>query len=511
MSESNIDEIFVSERECLKEKIITLLEKSKTRGKPIAIAINGEWGIGKTHLWKHELTPLIKEKFGKSPIYTSVFGKKDEQAIIQDLVVRFLQRENGILNKAKSLLNKAIPIITKLKTGIAVNVDTSFFFDSLSEKDLSETVVCIDDFERLSDKIQPQDVLGLISELKEQKNCWVIVLYNKEELLNKQEQKNNTNPETKETLFQKYYDKAIDRTFNFSPSTAEQVRAMGGHPVKTDFIAYPYMEYILNIDHMAQYSQTINLRQFERANLIYDELFDFLRLEEYPSDDFEKTYQYLLYPMVYAYYFSLHSDYFIPPNAHGVTGLFHPHSTISSEVLRKKVPEIGKHIANLSLSASYIPPQQLQLWLKNLTNKIIQDTEFHNNFLQKYQQANKDIKKASVEFFLENKDNLKAFPYIFGFRIFDYAFGEELDLNIKRPDAKSFSLKTVMENHKDECLNLLNRWCDSAYQYLSEDWQKDWGEYFWVDQYTFALPLKHAFEQQKIDLPQNDLISFFLN
>ncbi len=74
MSENSIIEI--KEREILKEKIIELLKKSKDQNKPVAIAINGEWGIGKTYLWKNELAPLIREELKKNPIYTSVFGKK---------------------------------------------------------------------------------------------------------------------------------------------------------------------------------------------------------------------------------------------------------------------------------------------------------------------------------------------------------------------------------------------------------------------------------------------------
>lgn len=49
MSENSIIEI--KEREILKEKIIELLKKSKDQNKPVAIAINGEWGIGKTYLF----------------------------------------------------------------------------------------------------------------------------------------------------------------------------------------------------------------------------------------------------------------------------------------------------------------------------------------------------------------------------------------------------------------------------------------------------------------------------
>ncbi|WP_232781550.1 P-loop NTPase fold protein [Helicobacter pylori] len=484
MSENSIIEI--KEREILKEKIIELLKKSEDQNKLIAIAINGEWGIGKTYLWKNELAPLIREELKKNPIYISVFGKKDEQAIIEDLVTQFLSVKNQQPKSMGDIVNGALSLF-----GINVNID--FLFKMFKKEYMENTIVCIDEFERLSDKIPVQDILGLISELKEHKRCCVIAIYNKfftDEV--KDEQKK---------LFNAYCEKVFDRMFNFSPYAKEQIEAMGGHPVKTDFEAYHYMKDILNINHLTQHAQTINLREFEKVKLIYEELFSSLELKEYLDDDFKKIYQYLLYPIVYAYYFTLHNDYFTPIQDIAIAqvvdnkmnlDLFHPNFTILEGVMQQQSHTIRESIEGIKTSASYTPPNELQNWLKNLTNKIIQDTKFHNDFLTKYQ-TSKDSKKASIEFFLENKDNLKAFPYIFGFRILNYN--------------SHFLLKAVIENHKDECLNLLKQWCDSASKYINKNRNKDLGEYFWINNYTFVLPLKDAFEKLKINLPQNDLIT----
>ncbi|WP_033778202.1 P-loop NTPase fold protein, partial [Helicobacter pylori] len=155
MSENSIIE--VKEREILKEKIIELLKKSKDQNKSVAIAINGEWGIGKTYLWKNELAPLIREELKKNPIYTSVFGKKDEQAIIEDLVAQFLSAEKQKTNSIRNIINGILSFLS-VHFGVKINVNVDFF-----------------EFERLSDKIPVQDILGLISELKEHKGCCVIV------------------------------------------------------------------------------------------------------------------------------------------------------------------------------------------------------------------------------------------------------------------------------------------------------------------------------------------------
>ncbi|GAA7894853.1 hypothetical protein [Helicobacter pylori] len=62
-----------------------------------------------------------------------------------------------------------------------------------------------------------------------------------------------------------------------------------------------------------------------------------------------------------------------------------------------------------------------------------------------------------------------------------------------------------MENHRDECLELIEKWHKSTSQYRNEN-QQDLGEYFWINDYTFSLPLSHTFKQLKIDLPKDFLL-----
>ncbi|WP_121090401.1 P-loop NTPase fold protein [Helicobacter pylori] len=473
MSENSIIEI--KEREILKEKIIELLKKSEDQNKPVAIAINGEWGIGKTYLWKNGLAPLIRKELKKNPIYTSVFGKKDEQAIIEDLVAQFLSTEKQKTNPIRNIINGILSFLS-MHFGVKINVNVDFLFKMLKKEHMENTIVCIDEFERLSDKIPVQDILGLISELKEHKGCCVIAIYNNLKLFT-----DETQNEQKRKIFDAYCEKVFDRIFNFSPYAKEQIEVIGDHPIKTDFEAYPYMKDIFNID-----DNIINLRTFQKLNNIYDEL----QLKEYPNDDFKKIYQYLLYSILYIYYFNLYDKYFIPPkDLRPITNLFSPNSTIFKEVMEQQSLTIKNGIESIKTNASY-NPKELQNCLKNMTNKIIQDTKYHNDFLKKCQ-TSKDFEEASIEFFLENKDNLKAFPYIFGFRILNYN--------------SNFLLRAVMENHRDECLELMEKWHKSASQYRNEN-QQDLGEYFWINDHTFSLPLKYTIEQLDINLPKDFLL-----
>jgi hypothetical protein len=66
------------------------------------------------------------------------------------------------------------------------------------KQDFKDIIVCFDDFERLSSSMELEEVLGLISELKEQKNCSVVMILNEDQLR-----------DNKETL-DKYKEKLID-------------------------------------------------------------------------------------------------------------------------------------------------------------------------------------------------------------------------------------------------------------------------------------------------------------
>ena len=194
-------------REELKTSVIELLQKhSKNNSRSIAIAINGNWGVGKSYMYRESLAVKIQEVLGQKPIYTSVFGKKDENEIIQDLVAQFLKKENLGINKMKAATGAMFKLLS-------VNVDTGFIFSHFEKDDLHNTIVCIDDFERLSDKIPMQDILGLISELKENKGCHIILLCSEDHIDAKQRD-----------AFYHYKEKIIDFDFFYNPTPMEQLK-----------------------------------------------------------------------------------------------------------------------------------------------------------------------------------------------------------------------------------------------------------------------------------------------
>lgn len=85
--------------------------------------------------------------------------------------------------------------------GLYVTATLSFF----EKKDFNDIIVCFDDFERLSEKLDVKDILGLISELKEQKNCHVVMIFNGDKI-------------RKDNSLAIYKDKIIDYELDYDPS-----------------------------------------------------------------------------------------------------------------------------------------------------------------------------------------------------------------------------------------------------------------------------------------------------
>ena len=173
----------------IQDRLIELLNSTQSFG----IALNGKWGVGKTFFWNQ----LIEEKFSaKKTAYISLFGVETIQQIKNDLLLQ-IYTQNGFVKKIKD----------KVGSFKLYGMDISLALSWFEKKDFENVIVCFDDFERISDKLKLKDVLGLISEMKEQKKCTVVLILNKDKL--------------KEDDLSKYKDKIVDYDFNYEPTVVE--------------------------------------------------------------------------------------------------------------------------------------------------------------------------------------------------------------------------------------------------------------------------------------------------
>jgi hypothetical protein len=106
-------------------------------------------------------------------------------------------------------------------------------FEALAEHFIGKTLVCLDDFERLSKRLPADELLGFVSSLKEEKGCKIVLIFN--------EQKLDGNVE----VYNKYREKLVDLELLFAPSAEEAIELV--FPRDAAWYAYA-REKVLKLD-----------------------------------------------------------------------------------------------------------------------------------------------------------------------------------------------------------------------------------------------------------------------
>lgn len=247
------------------EIIKSQINKFLSSKEPEVMAIKGSWGIGKTYSWNK----FLKEAKDGNNIelgmysYISLFGVNSLNEFKYSIFVNKIKRseigENASIESFTYNVNKTLKVIKdkSIKLSILDFISRVFSrnsFSNIAESiaflSLSETIICIDDLERRSKGLELKDVLGLVSLLKEQKKCKVVLLL-------------NDNSFSKEDLedYTKYRDKVIDVELEFSPTTSENVEiAFQGTDYATEVLKESAIKLdIKNIRVLKQTERLVNL------------------------------------------------------------------------------------------------------------------------------------------------------------------------------------------------------------------------------------------------------------
>lgn len=169
-----------TEVEYLKKQLdYFLFEKDNS----IVISLQGYWGIGKTHFWNNYIKLKSEEnqqvwdeniKF-KSPedkhVYISLFGISSLDDIKRKIILKISDRAK-ITKQLKNIVGNSK----------VFGIDLSSAISLFEPNDFKDIIICFDDFERLSPNLSISEILGLISELKEQYNCKIVLINNNEVL-----------------------------------------------------------------------------------------------------------------------------------------------------------------------------------------------------------------------------------------------------------------------------------------------------------------------------------------
>ena len=163
-----------------RKRLQELLENNiKNEDVGTAIAITGSWGVGKTYFWNKLLEDirgndsdnvLSKRKYA----YISLFGIES----LSDLKTSIYSNiENHHLPIEVPKWLKSLPSIFKdtRVTQLGINAPVKLI-DNLLFNQVKDAIICFDDFERMSNKLDIKDVMGLANQLKLEKNCQVILI-----------------------------------------------------------------------------------------------------------------------------------------------------------------------------------------------------------------------------------------------------------------------------------------------------------------------------------------------
>ena len=200
--------------ELVKHEILRFLSSNN----PEVLSISGEWGVGKTFCWKKYLAEANHVALDRYA-YVSLFGVNSldelKYSIFENTVKIEEASKAADLETFTSMLESAEKLrkymwVANLVPGLRTyfSAASPAFFLSVRNQ-----IICIDDFERKGEKLESKDILGLVSFLKEQRSCKVVMILNADALSEKQKGE-----------FQKYLEKVVDTSLNFMPSASESVQ-----------------------------------------------------------------------------------------------------------------------------------------------------------------------------------------------------------------------------------------------------------------------------------------------
>jgi len=193
----------------LLEKENAYLLDDNNNGK--TIMLSGDWGSGKTHFWKNEIEPVLKEK--QIAIYISLYGKESINEIKFDIFKEAYnsQIKEDIISKSASLFHSVAPSFgEKSLTDGFEKLNTKAKTKKATELLQQGSIICFDDFERKSEKINLNDLFGFISQLSIELNCKTVIILNSEVFKGKEAE-----------IFSNVKEKTISKFFYFNPTIEE--------------------------------------------------------------------------------------------------------------------------------------------------------------------------------------------------------------------------------------------------------------------------------------------------
>lgn len=212
--------------------------------KPEVLCFHGKWGVGKSYAWDI----LVREARDKCELkldwysYVSLFGIDSLPALKLAIAEEMKARsEIGSTLNQPTRKERFIKAVNQLGRKSITNVFRwggakviAEAVEYLAYLGINNALICIDDLERKGQHLSMKDVLGLISQLKEQKGCKVVLIVNTDALEG-----------TDEADFELYHERVIDESVEFAPKSSECAAiAIAGGTAAQDLLR----DSVLNLD-----------------------------------------------------------------------------------------------------------------------------------------------------------------------------------------------------------------------------------------------------------------------
>lgn len=170
------------------------------------VSLKGNWGTGKTHLWKSVERKLLCDTSRKSrPIYVSLFGARTiEELKMRVLQNAFLQDEKAFQRTLKTGSRFISDLVNKF-TGVSTTATALIWLPNL----ISGKLIVIDDIERKHVQLDIDELLGFVDEYSENHQAHFLIMLNSDKLGNN------------ELTWKVLHEKVIDAELTLSPSPAE--------------------------------------------------------------------------------------------------------------------------------------------------------------------------------------------------------------------------------------------------------------------------------------------------
>lgn len=222
------------------------------------LELKGDWGIGKTYYFQNFLTwAKCKNMLGRLRAYSyvSLFGSVSISSLEASIFTSHEpqgEKANDRLASAyrpiKSILDKAGQATIGFRGArFALGTATTLIDGLIRKYYIKDFLICFDDIERMSEQVSPSSFLGLVSSLKEQQNCKIVLIYNYDKL-------SVSNPRLQDAI-DEYREKIIDREVSLRPTVEENMA-----------IAWPrQMGRPLSFERVFNISECTNIRVMRKA------------------------------------------------------------------------------------------------------------------------------------------------------------------------------------------------------------------------------------------------------